>query len=43
MAVHQTREYFLEKEGYIVDNPMVGATLAKAYWEPGVFSSTNYC
>jgi len=35
MAVHQTREYFLEKEGYIVDNPKVGPTLEKAYWEPG--------
>ena len=35
MAVHQTREHFLEKEGYIVDNPNVGPTLEKAYWEPG--------
>jgi len=35
MAVHQTREYFLEKEGYIVDNPKVGGILEKAYWEPG--------
>lgn len=35
MAVHQTREYFLEKHGYIVDNPIVGPTLEKAYWEPG--------
>ncbi|MDP4199536.1 MAG: M3 family metallopeptidase [Bacteroidota bacterium] len=35
MAVHQTREYFLSKYGYIVDNPKVGPELAKAYWEPG--------
>jgi oligoendopeptidase F len=37
MAVHQTREYFLEnkKHGYIVDNPDVGPILEKAYWQPG--------
>jgi oligoendopeptidase F len=35
MAVHQTREHFLDKEGYIVDNPLVGPTLEKAYWQPG--------
>jgi hypothetical protein len=35
MSVHQTREYFLEKYGYIVDNPEVGPTLTKYYWECG--------
>ena len=35
MSVHQTREYFKEKYGYIVDNPNVGPTLASAYWECG--------
>lgn len=35
MAVHQTRDYFLEKDGYIVDNPSVGPILAESYWKPG--------
>lgn len=35
MSVHQTRNFFLEKYGYIVDNPEVGPTLTKAYWECG--------
>lgn len=35
MSVHQTREYFLNKYGYIVDNPHVGPTLQSAYWECG--------
>lgn len=35
MAVHQTREYFKITDGYIVDNPNVGPTLASAYWECG--------
>lgn len=35
MSVHQTRRYFLERDGFIVDNPEVGPTLTKAYWECG--------
>jgi Zn-dependent oligopeptidase len=35
MCVHQTRAFFMERDGYIVDNPQVGPTLAKAYWEHG--------
>jgi Zn-dependent oligopeptidase len=35
MAVHQTREYFLEKYGYLMDNPNIGPELAKGYWAPG--------
>jgi oligoendopeptidase F len=35
MSVHQTREFFLNKYGYIVDNPEVGPTLTTAYWECG--------
>lgn len=35
MSVHQTRKYFKDKYGYIVDNPNVGPTLTKAYWEAG--------
>lgn len=35
MSVHQTREHFKNKYGYIVDNPNVGPTLKSAYWECG--------
>ena len=35
MCVHQTRQFFKERDGYIVDNPDVGPTLTKAYWEWG--------
>lgn len=35
MCVHQTRAFFMERDGYIVDNPQVGPTLAQAYWEYG--------
>jgi Peptidase family M3 len=35
MSVHQTRAYFKNKYGYIVDNPNVGPELTKVYWEPG--------
>jgi len=35
MAVHQTRSFFMERDGYIIDNPSVGPTLTEAYWAPG--------
>ncbi len=35
MAVHQTRQYFQEKYGYIMDNPHVGPELAAGYWASG--------
>lgn len=35
MSVHQTREYFKSKDGYIVDNPNVGPTLTEKYWRCG--------
>ena len=35
MGVHQTREFFTKRDGYIVDNPDIGPTLQKAYWSPG--------
>lgn len=35
MSVHQTREFFKKRYGYIVDNPNVGPTLTSAYWECG--------
>lgn len=35
MAVYQTREWFLQKDGYLTDNPKVGPTLAEQYWQEG--------
>mmetsp|Transcript_23259 Transcript_23259/g.36369 ORF Transcript_23259/g.36369 Transcript_23259/m.36369 type:complete len:664 (+) Transcript_23259:84-2075(+) len=35
MGVHQTREFFLNRDKYITDNPSVGPTLTEAYWKPG--------
>lgn len=35
MAVHQTREFFMKRDGRIVDNPDVGPTLSKEMWAAG--------
>jgi oligoendopeptidase F len=35
LAVHQTRDFLLKRDGYIVDNPNVGPTLQDAYWKCG--------
>lgn len=35
MAVYQTRAYFLEKFGYLTDNPEIGPLLCVHYWKPG--------
>jgi hypothetical protein len=35
MAVYQTRAWFLDRFGYIADNPAVGRLLAEKYWAPG--------
>lgn len=35
MAVHQTRAFFLKRDGYLTDNPRIGPDLARAYWECG--------
>jgi hypothetical protein len=35
MAVHQTREFFLARDGRLTDNARVGPTLREAYWRPG--------
>ncbi|MHC4341163.1 MAG: M3 family metallopeptidase [Planctomycetota bacterium] len=35
VAVHQTREFFRERDGHLVDNPRVGPDLRKFYWSPG--------
>ena len=35
MAVHQTRSFFLERDGHLVDNPQIGPDLREFYWKPG--------
>jgi len=35
MAVYQTRAYFLQRFGYLTDNPQIGPLLAQHYWAPG--------
>jgi len=35
MAVEQTRHFFLERDGHLVDNPRIGPDLTAAYWKPG--------
>ncbi len=35
MAVYQTRAFFLERDGQLMDNAAIGPDLAKTYWAPG--------
>ncbi len=35
MGVAQTREFFLGRDGHLVDNPTIGPDLRLAYWQPG--------
>jgi Zn-dependent oligopeptidase len=35
MAVYQTRKFFLERDGYLTDNPKIGPDLATHYWASG--------
>jgi hypothetical protein len=35
MAVHQTRAFFLERDGHLVDNARIGPDLRAHYWRPG--------
>ena len=35
MAVYQTRAYFMQRFGYLTDNPEIGPLLAKHYWNAG--------
>ena len=35
MAVQQTRAFFLQRDGYLTDNPSIGPALAQHYWAPG--------
>ncbi|MEI8133452.1 MAG: M3 family metallopeptidase [bacterium] len=40
MAVQQTRNYFLNKYGFITDNPQIGPELENGYWKFG--NSENF-
>lgn len=35
MASYQTRQFFVERDGHLTDNPKVGEDLARHYWAPG--------
>jgi Zn-dependent oligopeptidase len=35
MGVQQTRDFFIGRDGHLVDNPRIGPDLARAYWRPG--------
>ncbi|MGK5084722.1 M3 family metallopeptidase [Bdellovibrionota bacterium FG-1] len=35
MAVHHTRAFFLNRDGFLLDNPRIGSDLAQHYWRPG--------
>ncbi|MFN7916705.1 MAG: M3 family metallopeptidase [Vicinamibacterales bacterium] len=35
MAVYQTRAFFIDRDGYLTDNPAIGPSLAEHYWQPG--------
>ncbi|ACS86178.1 M3 family metallopeptidase [Musicola paradisiaca] len=35
MAVEQTRHFFLQRDGYLADNPAIGPDLTRHYWQPG--------
>jgi hypothetical protein len=35
VGVSQTREYFLRRDGHLMDNPRIGPDLQRIYWKPG--------
>lgn len=35
MGVEQTRHFFLNRDGHLVNNPKIGPDLAEHYWRPG--------
>ncbi|AXN34170.1 M3 family metallopeptidase [Vibrio coralliilyticus] len=41
MAVYQTRAYFLDRFGYLTDNPKIGPLLTEHYWRAGNHLSHN--
>jgi hypothetical protein len=41
MAVYQTRDFFLQRDGFLTDNPRIGPDLARHYWAPGNAATFN--
>ncbi|MHC4939390.1 MAG: M3 family metallopeptidase [Planctomycetota bacterium] len=35
MGVEQTRQFFRNRDGHLMDNPKIGPALKKTYWQPG--------
>ena len=35
MGVAQTRRFFQQRDGHLVDNPRIGPALRESYWKPG--------
>jgi len=35
VGVHQTRAFFRQRDGYLMDNPKIGPALRETYWAPG--------
>ncbi|MHC4548244.1 MAG: M3 family metallopeptidase [Planctomycetota bacterium] len=35
MAVRQTRGFFRQRDGHLLDNPRIGPDLSRVYWQPG--------
>ena len=35
VGVEQTRDYFIRRDGHLLDNPRIGPDLREAYWRPG--------
>ena len=35
MGVYQTRDFFVARDGHLLDNPRIGPDLKSAYWQPG--------
>jgi hypothetical protein len=35
LAVQQTRRHFLQRDGFLTDNPRIGPELGQHYWAPG--------
>jgi hypothetical protein len=35
MGVEQTRQFIIQRDGFLVDNPQLAPTLCESYWKPG--------
>ena len=41
MGVRQTRAFFQQRDGHLMDNPRIGPDMAKHYWAPGNSKTLN--